>query len=76
MPFSDQQISELNLLMQFNLNTAQQGIKVHSEASPEMHAAAKSLFDKGMISQDDGGYLTDLGIETADHLQHLRNLIA
>ncbi len=62
-------IEEMNILTHFNLASIQEGIKVHGSANPDAVLAAKRLFDKGLISQDDGGYLTDLGIEAAEHAQ-------
>ena len=68
-------IDELEMLNLFNLNSTQEGIKVHRDANPQMVAAAKRLFDKGIISQDDGGYLTDRGVETAEHVQVLVKML-
>lgn len=68
MSLSETTIEEVNLLLQFDLSSTQAGIKVHSTARDEMVAAAKRLFDKGLVSQIDGGYLTDLGRETVEHL--------
>lgn len=62
---------EMKLLSKFPQKSMQEGIKLHSEAAPEMLAAAKTLFDKGLISQTDGGYLTDLGLEITEHLHHV-----
>jgi len=62
-------IEEIRLLTHYNLTSIQEGIKVHGSANPEVVSAAKRLFDKGLVSQDDGGYLTDLGIEAAEHAQ-------
>lgn len=76
MPFSPEHLSELNLLTRFNPSSLQAGIKVHShEAPPEMVAAAKRLYEKGIITQPDGGYLTDLGIETLEHTQRLLGIL-
>jgi len=71
MPFNTDLTSELNLLSQFNLANEQDGIKVHHEASSEMIAAAEKLHTKGLITQKDGGYLTDLGRKAAEHTQAL-----
>lgn len=68
-------LEEIDLLLLFNQQVGQQGIKVHSNASEESKAAAVRLFDKGLISKDDGGYLTDRGIEAAEHSQHLVSLL-
>lgn len=69
MAFSNELIDEINLLLQFDLGSGQTGIKVHSSAAPASVAAAARLFDKGLIDQVDGGYLTSLGRETAEHAQ-------
>ncbi len=71
MPYDAELVAELNLLNHFNLGTTQEGIKVHHTAGPQTVAAAKRLFDKDLISQEDGGYLTDLGHDAAEHSQNL-----
>lgn len=77
MPFSPDHIEELNLLALFNLSSAQEGIKVHQHsAAPESVAAAERLFNKGLITQIDGGYLTRLGSETAEHTQKLLTILS
>ena len=45
------------------------GIKVHKSADADTLAAIKRLYEKGLLTQEDGGYLTDLGIHCAEHLQ-------
>ncbi|MEZ5481095.1 MAG: TIGR02647 family protein [Porticoccaceae bacterium] len=37
------------------MSTTQQGIKVHSDASESVIAATARLFEKGLLSQADGG---------------------
>lgn len=69
MNFNHDLLAEINLLMMFNLTTTQEGIKVHHDAKPENVAAAKRLYDKKLVTQMDGGYLTDLGREVSEHLQ-------
>lgn len=64
--------SELALLMQFDLSSNQHGIKVHSEASADMKAAAERLYALGLTDRPDGGYLTPQGHEAAEALQLLR----
>ena len=71
MPFNSGITDELNILARYNLNTSQEGVKIHSSAEPEVIAAAQRLFDKGLITQADGGYLTDLGRTAAEHAQDL-----
>lgn len=68
-------VQEIDMLNLFDLNSVQHGIKVHHEADPARIAAAQRLFEKGMISQVDGGYLTDRGLETAEHAQALLRLL-
>ncbi|WP_198246730.1 TIGR02647 family protein [methane-oxidizing endosymbiont of Gigantopelta aegis] len=71
MALSQEIIDEINLLALFNLESIQEGIKVHTQTNPQAAAAAERLFKKGIVTQQDGGYLTDLGIESAEHLQRL-----
>lgn len=70
MHFSQDHLAELNLLALFDDSSSQEGIKVHAHsAEPAMVAAAERLHQKGLITQKDGGYLTTLGAETAEHVQ-------
>lgn len=76
MPYSPEHIDELAILSLFNLTTSQEGIKVHSHtAEPSAVAAVGRLYRRGFVTQADGGYLTDLGRETAEHAQALRTLL-
>ena len=76
MPFSPEQIDELDILSLFNLTTSQEGIKVHSHtAEPSAVAATERLYHHGFVTQIDGGYLTDLGREAAEHVQALTTLL-
>lgn len=68
-------LNELNFLLNFNLDTTQQGVKVHNNADPATIAAAKSLHEKGLTTMVDGGYLTDLGREASEHAQALLSLL-
>ncbi len=69
--FNSDIAEELNLLSKFNLKNEQDGIKVHHEAAAEIRAAAGRLHEKGLVTQKDGGYLTDLGRKAAEHTQDL-----
>lgn len=62
-------LDELNVILLYTLETTQEGIKVHKNADPAKIAAIKRLYDKGLVTQVDGGYLTDLGRELAEHVQ-------
>ncbi len=69
MALTDALVAENKFLALFNLESHQEGVKVHGSADPQLIAAAERLFDKGVITQKDGGYLTDLGVELAEHVQ-------
>ena len=71
MPFNTAITEELNILARFNLETTQEGLKIHSSAEPAVVAAAERLHDKGLTTQADGGYLTELGRKAALHAQDL-----
>ena len=75
MPYSNDIIEELNVLALFNLDADLEGIKVHSSAGDAKIAAAQRLFDKGLTSQVDGGYLTSLGRTAAEHSQGLLQIL-
>ena len=75
MPFSKVLVAELNLLTHFNLNTTHEGIKVHQSATIETINAAENLFEKGLITQVDGGYLTGLGHDAAEHAQSVLEIL-
>lgn len=62
-------VHELNTLIRFDLETSQQGIKVHKTADPEVIKATSRLHAKGLLTQVDGGYLTGLGRDAAEHAQ-------
>jgi len=68
-------IEELNLLIRFP-ETTMEGLKVHHDANPVIVEAAVRLFDKGLISQKDGGYLTDLGLEASQTARLLLGLLS
>ena len=75
MSFSTNTIEELNLLLQFDSSTLDRGIKVHSNARPEVITACRHLYDRGLVGQHDGGYLTDAGVEAVAHAQTLAGLL-
>ena len=69
MPYTSDLVQELNTLIRFDLDTGQQGIKVHKTADAEVISAVQRLHAKGLITHADGGYLTSLGREAAKHAQ-------
>jgi len=76
MHYTQEQMAEIDILVRYNLQTTQQGIKVHSSANIEQVEAVKRLFEKGLVTQIDGGYLTDLGRNAAEHAQALVLILA
>ena len=75
MPYNINHVDELNILIRYNLNTTLEGIKVHKTATTENIAATKRLFDKGLITHEDGVYLTSLGHDAAEQAQSVLNLL-
>ncbi|MFL1406528.1 TIGR02647 family protein [Marinobacter sp. M1N3S26] len=77
MPFNNDHLSELNLLAMFDGASSREGIKVHQHSAPlELVDAAERLYRKGLITQRDGGYLTPLGNETAEHVQKVLAILS
>jgi len=73
----NEKMEEIKLLNQFDLESISTGIKIHARlASKETVAAAARLFEKGLTDHVDGGYLTDRGIEAANHAQSLLRLLS
>ena len=75
MRYTPELVHELNTLIRFDLDTGQQGIKVHKIADAEVKAAVSRLHAKGLITLPDGGYLTALGREAAEHAQTLLGIL-
>jgi uncharacterized protein (TIGR02647 family) len=67
MIFTSDTVAELNLLLKFPNKSLMQGLKIHNDAEPGVVAAAKRLFEKGIVTLPDGGYLTDLGHDLFEH---------
>ena len=75
MSFTPELVEEMKMLSLYNLATTLEGIKVHKTAEPTAIAAAKRLHEKGLITQEDGGYLTSLGIDATEHAQALLTIL-
>ena len=75
MPFTPDLIDELNSLIRFDVDSGQLGIKVHKTADPAIISAVARLHAKGLITQNDGGYLTSLGREAAEAAQTMLGLL-
>ena len=75
MPYTPDLVDELNTLIRFDLATSQQGIKVHKTADPDVIEAVRRLHAKGLLTQVDGGYLTGLGRDAAEHAQAVLTIL-
>jgi len=76
MSYTPELVAELEILALFNLDSSQEGLKVHQTAAATAVAAARRLFDKELITQPDGGYLTSLGRDAAEHAQGLLTILS
>jgi uncharacterized protein (TIGR02647 family) len=76
MPFTTELTEELNLILKFPNKSLMQGLKIHKDAEPAVINAAQRLFDKGIVTQPDGGYLTDLGHDLAEHAQVVQSALS
>lgn len=76
MSFDQDMTDELNLLLKFPTESLMQGLKIHHDASQTMVHAAERLYAKGLITQPDGGYLTDLGIDIAEQVRRVQGALA
>jgi uncharacterized protein (TIGR02647 family) len=73
--FTPEVIADLELVARYNLNSLHEGLKVHTTADPSFRQAVRRLHEKGIVTQADGGYLTDLGIELAEHVQAVLTIL-
>ena len=67
-------IDELNLLRRFGMG-GPVAMDVHDNPDPAVVAAAERMHEKGLITQPDGGDLTDNGREAVEHMNRLFNLL-
>ena len=75
MSFTPELVAELEVLALFDLESTLEGLKIHQHAAPEKVAAAQRLFEKKLIDQPDGGYLTSLGRDAAESVQVLLSIL-
>lgn len=76
MSYTPELIHELDVLLRFDLANSQHGIKVHKTADAQVIDATRRLHEKGLVTQADGGYLTGLGRDAAEHAQALQTILA
>ena len=75
MSYTPELVAELEVLALFDLESTLEGLKIHQHAAPEKVAAAQRLFEKKLIDQPDGGYLTSLGRDAAESVQVLLSIL-
>lgn len=75
MAFTHELVAELELLCLYDLENSQAGLKIHNDAGAAAIDAARRLYAKGLIDQPDGGYLTSLGLDAAEHAQVLLGIL-
>ncbi|MBC9252789.1 TIGR02647 family protein [Pseudomonas alcaligenes] len=76
MAYTPELIAELEILALYNLDNHLEGLKVHNNATPKFQAAIGRLHHKGLVTQADGGYLTSLGLDAAEHAQALLTILS
>lgn len=76
MPFNQDLVDEMNILIKFKACSSLEGIKVHKTAASEVIAATDRLYEKGMVTKHDGGFLTPLGQEAAELTQSLHTMLS
>ena len=72
---NEELIEEMKLILLFPLDSLASGLKIHHDAPVTTRHAAIRLFDKGFITLEDGGYLTELGRELAEHTHNAVTLL-
>ena len=75
MAYTPELIAELEILALYNLENVQEGLKVHNNATSKTQGAMTRLYEKGLVTQADGGYLTSLGLDAAEHAQALLTIL-
>jgi len=69
-------IEEMSLLRRMSQDSSLDGISLKSSADPAVSEAVTRLMQKGILSQSDDGQLTESGIEAAEHMNRLFNLLS
>ncbi len=75
MSFEPDRVEELKILALFDLSSTLEGIKVHKTADSNAIAATQRLHTQGLITLNDGGYLTPLGVRAAEHAHALLTIL-
>ncbi|MGF1686280.1 TIGR02647 family protein [Photobacterium japonica] len=75
MPYNADLVHEMNLLIKFPMHSDMEGIKVRSNAAPEVVTAAERLYAKGLVTSEDGGYLTHSGHQAVEHAKSVLRIL-
>ncbi len=67
-------VDELALLRRFAMG-GHVAMDVHDNPDPAVVAAAGRMHQKGLITEPEGGQLTDSGREAIEHMERLFNLL-
>ena len=68
-------VDELKLLMRFSRSSALGSLDIPEAGDPDIKNAAQRLFLKGIITRNDGGSLTERGLQAAEYANQLGNLL-
>ncbi len=69
-------IEELSLLRRISQDSSLDVANLRSSSDPGVSAAADRLVEKGILSQTGDAQLTESGVEAADHMNRLFNLLS
>lgn len=75
MTIDPEMTQEMSLLLKFDPDSMQHGLKIHSDAAPAIVAAGQRLYAKGLIDQPDGGFLTSLGHQATEYVRALHQIL-
>ena len=76
MSLTPELVAELEILALFNLDSSQEGLKIHQTAAPKAIAAAQTTVRQRTDHQPDGGYLTSLGRDAAQNVQTVLTILS
>ena len=69
-------LEELSLLRRMSQDSSLDGISLQASADPVVSAAVTRLMQKGILAQSGDGQLTGSGVEAAEHMNRLFNLLS
>lgn len=75
MPFTVELLDEMNVLVKFSLSSDMTGIKIQPNADPKLILATKRLYEKKLVTEKDGGYLTSIGRDAVEHAKEALRIL-